>query len=101
MNSNKTKAVTIGYYDDNAVYLLPTETWHELQKHYRQEGAHFPFKKNTFYQMLKDRKLIELDKDGNPAIQKKIHGKNQRVLKLIGGGIVSNLVTSVTDDVNK
>ena len=95
--ANKMKPVTIGYYDEHAVYLLPNETWHELMTYGRQEGSHFPFSRSTMYKILKDRKLIAPDKDGNPTIQKKIRGKNQRVLKLIRGGIFSFFVTSVTD----
>lgn len=98
--ANNMEPVTIGYYDDNTVYLLPTETWHALQQYCKQEDTHFPFTKGTLYKMLKDRKLIAPDKDENHTIQKKIRGKNQRVLKLIGGGIVAHFVTSVTDDVN-
>lgn len=97
-DANKMKPVTIGYHDGTAVYLLPTETWHVLQRYNIGEGSHFPFTKSTFYKLLKDRGLIEPDKDGQPTIQKKIHGKNQRVLKLIGGGIFDNFVTSVTEN---
>jgi len=96
-DANKLQPVKIGYYDDTAVYLLPNETWHVLSQYCIREGSHFPFSKTTFYKLLKDRGLIEPTKHGQPTIQKKIHGKNQRVLKLIGGGIYDFFVTSVTD----
>ncbi|MEI7636319.1 MAG: hypothetical protein WCJ37_03375 [Syntrophus sp. (in: bacteria)] len=98
---NKIKAVTIGYYDDNAVYLLPGETWHELQKFCIQEGTYFPFTKTTFFRILKDRRLIEPSKKGEPTSQKKIHGKNERVLKLVGGGICEFFATSVTEGTSR
>jgi hypothetical protein len=97
INTDKLSVVTIGYHDDNAVYLLPNETWHELQRYCIQEGSHFPLSKSTFFKMLKDRGFLAPSKDGQPTIQKKIHKANHRVLKLIGGGIYESFVTSVTD----
>lgn len=98
-DTNRTNHVTIGYYDDTAVYLLPTETWHEMQKYCLHEGTHFPFSKSTFFKMLMDRGAIAPTKDGQPTIQKKINGTNHRVLKLTSGGIVEYFVTSVTDEI--
>lgn len=95
--TNKMQSVTIGYYDGEAVYLLPQETWHELSRFTILEGSRFPLSKNTFIKLLKDRGLIVPTKDGQPTIQKKIKGKNQRVLKLIRGGICKNFVTGATD----
>jgi hypothetical protein len=97
--TNKMQPVTIGYYDDNALYLLPNETWHELSRYCIQEGSYFPYSKTTFFKLLKERGLIEPAKDGQPTTQKKLHGKNQRVLKLIGGSICEYFVTSVTDNI--
>ena len=96
-DANRMNPVTIGYFDDTAVYLLPTETWHAMQKYCLQEGTHFPFSKNTFFKILMDKGAIAPTKDGQPAIQKKIGKINHRVLKLISGGIVEYFVTSVTD----
>ena len=92
------KSEIIGHHDDRAVYLFPVETWHVLQQYCIQEHYHFPLSKSTFFKMLKDRGIIEPSNDRQPTIQKKINGKNQRVLKLISGGIYENFVTSVTDD---
>ena len=92
--------VTIGYYDDTAVYLLPNETWHVLQKYCLQEGSHFPFSRSTFYKLLLDRGLLAPTKDGQPTSQKKVQGNNQRVLKLVRGGLHERFVTSATDSAN-
>jgi hypothetical protein len=100
IDADKLNIVTLGYYDDNARYLLPTETWHEVQKYCKQEDSHFPFSKNTFFKMLRDSGLLAPSKDGQPTVQKKIHGKNQRLLKLTSGGIYKYFVTSVTDEIN-
>lgn len=98
--ANKFDPIIIGYYDDFAVYLLPSETWHELQRYCLQEHDHFPFRKSTFFRLLRDRGIISVSKNGQPTIQKKINGQNQRVLKLIEGGIYEFFVTSVTDESN-
>lgn len=95
--ANKMKPITIGYYDDDSVYLLPGLTWHVLQRYCTQENTHFPFSKGTFFKMLKDKGVIAPSSDGQPTIQKKINGKNQRVLKVVSGGICDYFVTSVTD----
>jgi hypothetical protein len=100
IDADKMNIVTIGYHDANAVYLLPHETWHELQKYCIQEGSNFPLSKSTFFKMLKDKGLLASSNDGQPTVQKKIRGKNHRMLKLIGGGIYEYFVTSVTDDIN-
>lgn len=90
--------VIIGYYSAVAVYLLPSETWHELQRYCIQENSHFPFSRSTFFKILRERGLIEPTKEGHSTIQKKIEGKNQRVLKVIHGGIFDYFVTSATND---
>jgi len=96
-DANKIQPIRIGYYDDEAVYLFPNETWHVLQVYNNREGSHFPFQKSSFFKLLKDRGLIVPDKKGQPTIQKKFNGKNYRVLKFTRGGIFDNFVTSVND----
>ena len=91
------KPVTIGYYDDDGVYLLPTETWHALQQYCSQEGTFFPVSRATFFRMLKDRGLVTPSEKGHPTIQKKIFGKNERVLKFVRGEITKNFATTATD----
>jgi hypothetical protein len=86
----------IGYYDDLYTYLLPPALWHSLQKYCIAEGSHFPFSKNTFYGMLKNRGLIETSGD-KTSITIKIKGEVMRVLKFTGGGICGKGVTCVTN----
>lgn len=86
----------IGYYDDLYTYLLPPALWHSLQKYCIAEGSHFPFSKNTFYRMLKNKGLIETSGD-KTSITVKIKGEVIRVLKLIDRGICGKGVTCVTN----
>ena len=88
--------VLLGYFDDRFLYLLPAPMWHELSRFCISEGTHFPFSKNTFYRMLRDRKLIEPGLDGQSTTTLKVHGKTVRVLKFVGGGMLKNAVSSVT-----
>ena len=83
----------IGFYDDEHIFLNPTGAWHSLQRFCILEGTHFPFSKNTFFHMLKNRGIIQPSATGEPSIAKKIGGKTHRVLKIIGGGLYEKLVT--------
>lgn len=57
-SDNEHNVELIGYYDDDYFYFLGQAVWHTLQKYCLAEGIHFPFKKDTFYQMLKDKKIL-------------------------------------------
>lgn len=87
----------IGWYDSACLYFLPTAIWHMVQRRCIAENTHFPFSKNTFFQMLKNRKIIMPSPSGRSAILVKIGSKPVRVLKIIEGGIYEKAVTSVTN----
>jgi hypothetical protein len=89
----------IGYYDDLYLYLLPPALWHSLQRYCIAEGSYFPLSKNTFYRILKNRKLIETRGDQN-TIDVRLRGEIKRVLKVIGRGICGIGVTKVTEAAN-
>lgn len=74
----------IGFFDDTHLYLLPSATWHIIQRFCISEGSHFPFSRQTFYRMLIGRGLIETDRDHSTKTER-INGKVQKVLKLIRG----------------
>lgn len=86
----------IGWYDSSCLYLLPTAIWNIVQRRCIAENTHFPFSKNTFFQMLKNRKIIMPAASGQTAVLVKIQGKPVRVLKIIEGGIYEKSVTPVT-----
>lgn len=86
----------IGYYDEYYTYLSPPALWHSLQRYCIAEGSHFPFSKNTFYRMLKNRGLIETRGDKN-TVDVRLRGEVKRVLKFIGRGICGFGVTEVTN----
>lgn len=71
----------IGYYDDDYFYFLGQAVWHTLQKYCLAEGIHFPFKKDTFYQMLKDKKILTT-RDNQTATPVYLEGKTRRVLMI-------------------
>ena len=87
----------IGWYDSNCLYLLPTAAWHALQRFCVQEAAHFPFSRNTFFSMLKNRRILAPAADGSSTVTARIGGKVVRVLKIIDRVVYEKTVTSVTE----
>lgn len=71
----------IGYHDEDFLYLIPSAIWKSVQVFCRDSNTHFPVSKNTLYQMLRNRGLIEVQRNEN-VVQEWIRGKNRRVLKL-------------------
>lgn len=80
-SDNKHNVDFIGYYDDEYLYFIPQAIWHTVQRYCIAEGIHFPFKKDTFYQMLKDKKIL-ITKDNQTSTPVYLDGKTQRVLML-------------------
>lgn len=72
----------IGFFDEIYLYLLPSATWHIIQRFCISEGSHFPFSRQTFYRLLTGRGLIETDRDHSTKTEW-INGKSQKVLKII------------------
>lgn len=87
----------IGWYDSSYLYLLPTAAWHALQRFCVQEAAHFPFSRNTFFSMLKNRRILAPAADGSNTVTTRIGGKVVRVLKIIDRVVYEKTVTSVTE----
>ena len=71
----------IGYHDEDFLYLIPSAIWKSVQVFCRDSNTHFPVSKNTLYQMLRNRGLIEVQGREN-VVQAKIQGKNKRFIKL-------------------
>jgi hypothetical protein len=88
---------SIGYFDATFLYLLPSASWHAVQKFCITENTHFPYSKNTFWKMLKNREIIMPAPSGQSSVLIKIGSKPVRVLKIIDGGMYGKLVTSVTN----
>jgi hypothetical protein len=86
----------IGWYDAACLYLIPTAIWYMVQRRCIAENTHFPFSKNTFFQMLKNQKIIIPAPSGQSAVLVKIGSKPLRVLKIADRGIYEKSVTSVT-----
>lgn len=87
----------IGYHDDEYLYLLTTSTWHSLNRYCLQEGSHFPFSKNSIYKMLRAKNLLISSPSGTSTSVVKIHGNNERVIKIYATYLKKS-VTSVTED---
>lgn len=85
----------IGWYDANHVYLMPTAVWHIVQRRCISENTHFPFTKNTFFKMLKNRGIIIPSSKGDSSNVITIKGKSVRVLKIVERGIYDKCVISV------
>lgn len=86
----------VGWYDADFLYLNPLAVWNLVQRRCISENTHFPFTKNTFFKMLKNRKIIMPSSDGQAATPIKMDGKLRRLLKIIDRGIYCKTVTSVT-----
>jgi len=83
----------IGWYDSDYLYLIPTAIWNVVQRRCISENTHFPFTKNSFFKMLKNRKIIMPATDGQSASWIKMSGKSKRVLKIIDRGVYEKTVT--------
>ena len=86
----------IGWYDSACLYFIPTAIWHMVQRRCIAENTHFPFSKNTFFQMLKNQKIIIPSHSGQSSVLVKIGSKPVRVLKIVDRGVYEKSVTSVT-----
>lgn len=87
----------IGWYDHSCLYLVPVAVWHALQRFCVQEAAHFPFGRNTFFLMLKNRRILAPAADGSSAVTMRIGGKVVRVLKIIDRVVYEKTITSITE----
>lgn len=87
----------IGYFDENHSYLLPTPSWHAVQRYCIAEENHFPLSKETLYRRLGNKGLIETDA-GRHTVPMRIRGKLTRVLKFLGTDMFQKEVTEVTDE---
>ena len=86
----------IGWYDAAGIYLMPAAAWYVVQRPCISENTHFPFTKNTFFKMLKNRGIIIPGPNGETSVVVKVGKKPVRVLKISDGGIYDKCVTSVT-----
>jgi hypothetical protein len=71
----------IGYHDEDFLYLIPSAIWKSVQVFCRDSNTHFPVSKNTLYQMLRNRGVIEVQGNEN-VVAVWIKTKAKRVLKL-------------------
>jgi hypothetical protein len=81
----------IGYFDDDAIYLIPVAAWHAVVSYCQKEGGHFPLGKHAFLAMLRSKKIVETEATGNPQ-NKTINGKTIRVWKIISGWVYQKIV---------
>ena len=79
----------IGYHDDDFLYLIPSAIWKSVQVFCRDSNTHFPVSKNTLYQILRNRGLIEVQGSEN-VVSVWIRTKAKRVLKLYRDNIYEN-----------
>jgi hypothetical protein len=85
------KGPCIGWIDDMMVYLEPNSAYVEAQKMARDQGASIPFTQKILYDRMKQRRIIEGDlEDYHTGKQKKIGGKNKRVLWIAPNKILGN-----------
>lgn len=78
----------IGWYNndnpENAFMLLMPEVIDRaVRKYCRDSDIHFPFSKDTFWSMLKNRKIIQTRNDGKTGIKASINNIKKHVLKVV------------------
>ena len=80
----------IGWVDEGYLYLMPETTLKVIQDVLRRQGDYLGIGKNTLFKSLAKEKIIEPGIDGENTRQKKIRGRNERVLYMarsaLGGG---------------
>lgn len=81
-SDNEHNIELIGYYDDEYFYFLPQGVWHTVQKYCIAEGIHFPFKRDTFYKMLKEKKILKTS-DNQTSIPKYIGAERDTIRVLM------------------
>jgi hypothetical protein len=79
----------IGYHDEDFLYLIPSAIWRSIQMYSRDSNATFPVTKNTLYQMLRNKGVIEVQGVEN-VVSIWIRTKTKRVLKLYRQYIYEN-----------
>ncbi|KAF0158823.1 MAG: TOPRIM domain-containing protein [Syntrophaceae bacterium] len=83
----------IGWYNndnpENAYMLLMPEVIDRaVRKYCRDSDIHFPFSKDTFWSMLKNRKIIQTKNDGKTGIKASINNIKKHVLKVIDADVL-------------
>ena len=92
---NKTN---FGYEDEYYYYLRGEIVVRDVKRFYLNQGVAFPFNRNTFYDMLFERKVLEPTKNGRNSHSLKIGGKNHRFIKLNKTRVDQILETDKCDD---
>lgn len=82
-----TRTTTIGYRDEDYIYLIPQVAYTQVYSFYSEGGYTFPASKTSLWKMLQDEGKIapELPKSGipRPDRRKKINNKTGRYIWLI------------------
>ena len=81
----------LGWYNNegNGYILLIPESSEKLVRRYcRDTDIHFPFSKNTFLSMLKNKKIIQTKDDGKTGIKVSINGIKKYVWKVVDKDIL-------------
>lgn len=94
---NALYADSVGYYDENYVYFLPTALWNSILRFCRSEGTNFPCTKNTLFRHLRDQKWIETGSGENTKTCR-IHGESIRVLKMYRKNILPEVLDHIMRD---
>jgi hypothetical protein len=75
-------SATIGYYDDEHVYLKPEEAYAKTDNwlHSIQSGYSLPLQ--ALLNLLKEQKYLKTDSDGRPKTRLTLNGVRMRVIKI-------------------
>lgn len=82
LSGDMVTASTIGWSDKEYCYLLFKSAYNAVCKFYKESERSFPIGEKGLLKYLKTENLIDSDDKGNVSRQKKIKGKNLRVVYL-------------------
>lgn len=87
-----TKVTSIGYRDNDYIYLIPQDAYNEVYKYYGESGNVFHASKTSLWKMLMDEGKIlpKMDKNGNFVRvdkPKQINGKSGRYIWLLASAL--------------
>jgi hypothetical protein len=74
----------LGWSGDGFLYLMPDTAYRVVQEFLRRQNSHLGIGKNGLFRALAEEALLEPAADGENTRQKKIFGRNERVLFLRG-----------------
>ncbi len=95
--SAEERAELVGFFDEFFLYLLPTPIWNAVQKYLSSSNEYFPTSKNTLFNILMRRKLVETH-NGDYRLSLRVGEQVHKVIKLRRGVVLQDASTTSTEE---